>query len=107
MTRDDILEAARANGYDLADKKDEQLLSDWSFFKAAFKDFEEELFSSLKMEGSAMAAFNTAARVRFNLALDWLDAGKTLDDIWGYVASGSQKKSDLHDASGNLIVSKL
>lgn len=109
MTPDTYKELATANGYDLGAKTDKELLSDYAFHKAACTGMEDEVFNSVKdaERGFAMASFHKPHRIRLMVALDGFDAGKSEDEIWAEVCLGSVKKSECHDAEGNLIISKL
>lgn len=117
MTSDDYKTLASSNGYDLGAKTDAELLGDYSFHKAACSGMEEESSATLKGSGScpscgaaiqsALASFHTAARVRFNLALDAYDAGHDDAFAWTEVLSGAIKKSSLIDENGNIVYANL
>lgn len=108
ITPQEYKDAAVANGYGLKEKTDIELLSDYAFHKAACTGMEDEVFNSVKDgRGFAMASFHKSHRIRLMVALDGFDAGKSEDEIWAEVCLGSVKKSDCHDAEGNLIISKL
>lgn len=108
MSPQEYKDLASANGYKLEGKTDAELLSDYAFHKAACVGMEDEVFNSIKDgRGFAMASFHKPHRVRLMVALDGFDAGKSEDEIWAEVCLGSTKKSECHDAEGNLIISKL
>lgn len=109
MTPQEYKDRAKANGYALGAKTDAELLIDYAFHKAACAGMEEEVFSSLKddVRGQALANFHWPHRIRLMRVLDAVDRGKTLTEIWAEVVRPGLKKSEVHDAQGNLIVSKL
>jgi hypothetical protein len=107
MTSQDYKDLAKANGYDLGVKTDEELLADYAFHKAACASMEDEVFASAKNTDMAVASLHKPYRVRFMIALDGLDTGKAVGDIWLEVCAGNPKKSDVTDANGNLIAANL
>lgn len=103
MTSQEYKDKARANGYDLGAKTDSELLADYAFHKAACVGMEDEVFNAFKdAQGGAMASFHFPHRIRLMVALDGLDSGKTEEEIWAEVCKGNVKKSECHDAEGNL-----
>jgi len=114
MTSQEYKDLATANGYKLGTKTDAELLADYAFHKAACAGMEEELFSAVYgtdvetgERKSGLAAFHFPWRTRLMVALDGLDSNRPVGDIWPEVCRGRPKKSECHDAEGNLILTKL
>lgn len=91
MTRDEILAAAKANGYDLADKKDEILLTDPAFFKAAYMGVPDMV--ALQTHGPCQCGGHHACEGkqpawinRFALAAMVFDAGNDAAMVWSQIA---------------------
>ena len=109
MTTQEYKDLAVANGYTIGTKTDLELLADYDFHKKACTGFEEEVFTSVKdvQRGQAVVSYHRAYRVRFMIALDGLDMGEPLEDVWRNVLKGAIRKSRTLDKDGNLDLSKL
>lgn len=116
MTSSEYKDLASSNGYKIEGKTDLELLSDYAFHKAACVGMDDEFFIGhvTPMQDPRTGAIigivkqvgmNTAARVRFNLALDCFDSGKTLEQAWLDVCKGNQKRSEIFEVDGSVKTS--
>lgn len=110
MTSQEYKDLATANGYELGDKTDAELLADYAFHKAACQSNELVVWAYGKETRNgvtqAFAIPTTQARSNLNIALDGLDRSFPVEDIWADMLQPCKLWNDVH-VDGKLDPSKL